>query len=105
MGILNLDIGLNFRTHKAIAGSYIEYCERALYPRPFPKQIEMANWAFDHKDEPRLILGARGYGKTDYVTINGSGFKLLNDRQYKILLITKEKIQAVQIFLLKQLAL
>lgn len=97
MGILNLDIGLNFRTHKAIAGSYIEYCERALYPRPFPKQIEMANWAFDHKDKPRLILGARGYGKTDYVTINGSGFKLLNDRQYKILLITKENERGKEI--------
>ena len=97
MGILNLDFNLNLRPKKEIAGSYLDYCERALYPRPFPKQIEMANWAFDHKEEPRLILGARGYGKTDYVTINGSGFKLLNDRQYKILLITKENERGKEI--------
>ena len=97
MGILNLDFNLNLRPKKEIAGSYLDYCERALYPRPFPKQVEMANWAFDHREEPRLILGARGYGKTDYVTINGSGFKLLNDKQYKILLITKENERGKEI--------
>ena len=97
MGILNLDFNLNLRPKKPIACSYIEYCQRSQYPKPFPKQVEMADWAFDHKAEPRLILGARGYGKTDYVTINGSGFKLLNDKQYKILLITKENERGKEI--------
>lgn len=97
MGILNLDFNLNLRSKKEIANSYLDYCERSHYPAPFPKQVEMADWAFAHKAEPRLILGARGYGKTDYVTINGSGFKLLNDRQYKILLITKENERGKEI--------
>lgn len=97
MGILNIDFNLNLRTKKTIVGSYIDYCERSQYPKPFPKQVEMADWAFVHKEEPRLILGARGYGKTDYVTINGSGYKLLNDRQYKILLITKENERGKEI--------
>lgn len=97
MGILNLDFNLNLRSKKEIANSYLDYCKRSHYPAPFPKQVEMADWAFAHKAEPRLILGARGYGKTDYVTINGSGFKLLNDRQYKILLITKENERGKEI--------
>lgn len=97
MGILNLDIGLNFKSKKTIAESYLAYCAYSHYPAPFPKQIEMAKWAFEHEEEPRLILGARGYGKTDYVTINGSGYKLLNDKQYKILLITKENERGKEI--------
>lgn len=95
--MLKINLGLNFNTHKIGARTYLEYCARAHYPAPYPKQIEMADWAFNHAPEPRLILGARGYGKTDYVTINGAGFKLLNNKQYKILLITKENERGKEI--------
>ncbi|MDR3049286.1 MAG: hypothetical protein LBV16_05540 [Elusimicrobiota bacterium] len=44
-------------------------CEACGYPKPYPKQIEMADFVFDMADEPKMLLGARKYGKTDYCTI------------------------------------
>ena len=78
--------------------SYPEYCAGVGYPAPFQKQIEMYDFAFQYRNKtPRLILGARGYGKTDYITINGSGFELLKNKQLKILLITKENERGKEI--------
>lgn len=57
----------------------------------------MSDWAFNYESVPRLILGARGYGKTDYVTICGSGYKLLQNKQFKVLLITKENERGKEI--------
>ncbi len=53
--------------------SFSEFCECANYPKPFEKQIEMMNFSFQNKD-PRMILGSRGYGKTDYITILGVAY-------------------------------
>lgn len=55
--------------------SFGEFCERAGYPAPFPKQVEMKDFGMNETD-PRLILGSRGYGKTDYVVILGIAYDL-----------------------------
>src|ERR1044072_3561592 len=36
--------------------SFEEFCESAGYPKPFPKQVEMKDFCFQH-EEPRLLLG------------------------------------------------
>lgn len=58
--------------------SFEEFCEKARYPRPYPKQVEMVAFGMG-EDVPRLILGARGYGKTDYVTIAGVAYETYCD--------------------------
>ena len=97
--MLNLNFNLNLSFNKVnIMKSYPEYCAGVGYPAPFQKQIEMYDFAFQYRNKtPRLILGARGYGKTDYITINGSGFELLKNNQLKILLITKENERGKEI--------
>lgn len=57
------------------AKTFIEFCVAANYFVPFPKQEDMRAFAFD-LDEPRLVLGARGYGKTEYMTIMGTAYDL-----------------------------
>lgn len=97
--MLNLNFNLNLSFNKVnIMKSYPEYCAGVGYPAPFQKQVEMYDFAFQYRNKtPRLILGARGYGKTDYITINGSGFELLKNKQLKILLITKENERGKEI--------
>lgn len=96
---MNLNFNFNLSFNKVnIMKSYPEYCAGVGYPAPFQKQIEMYDFAFQYRNKtPRLILGARGYGKTDYITINGSGFELLKNNQLKILLITKENERGKEI--------
>ena len=96
---MNLNFNFNLSFDKVnIMKSYPEYCAGVGYPAPFQKQVEMYDFAFQYRNKtPRLILGARGYGKTDYITINGSGFELLKNKQLKILLITKENERGKEI--------
>lgn len=53
--------------------TFEDFCLNALYPKPYPKQVEMMQYGISD-DEPRLLLGARGYGKTDYVTALGVAY-------------------------------
>lgn len=71
--------------------SFEDFCERAMYPNPYPSQLEMRSWVFDDEEKtPRLLLGARGYGKTDYTTLMGSAYEIYkNPAETTILLITK----------------
>lgn len=52
-----------------------EFCHKSGYFNPYPKQEEMRAFCFDQTDT-RLLLGARGYGKTDYCTIMGTAYTL-----------------------------
>jgi hypothetical protein len=70
--------------------SFEEFCISAGYPRPYPKQIDMQHFAFDLND-PRLLLGSRGYGKTDYVTIMGVAYDCYLNQDTTNLIITKSK--------------
>lgn len=70
--------------------SFAEFCVKANYPAPFPKQIEMGDFALAH-DEAHMILGSRGYGKTDYVTILRMAYEIYLDNQFTVLIVTKSK--------------
>lgn len=54
--------------------SFEEFCVNAGYPKPFPTQVEMYEFVFS--PGVGLLLGARNYGKTDYTTILGTGYKI-----------------------------
>lgn len=58
--------------------TFEEFCEKAGYPKPFEKQKEMRSFGLDAL-EPRLLLGSRGYGKTDYVTILGVAYEIYKE--------------------------
>ncbi len=68
--------------------SFTEFCESAGYPTPYPKQIEMMNFGMS-EGPARILLGARGYGKTDYVVILGIAYKLYLDPNFTVLIVTK----------------
>lgn len=71
--------------------TYAEFCAAAGYPKPYDAQLGMREFGFD-EIEPRLLLGARGYGKTDYVTILGVAYDIyLNGTMTSNLIITKTK--------------
>lgn len=71
--------------------SFVDFCEAAGYPIPFAKQIEMREFGLD-ETVPRLLLGARGYGKTDYVVILGVAYDLyLNPLESTNLIMSKSK--------------
>lgn len=57
---------------------FTEFCERARYHKPMEKQLEMRAFAFE-ESSPRMLLGARGYGKTDYVTVMGTAYEIYLD--------------------------
>ncbi len=70
--------------------TFSEFCETAGYPAPYPKQIEMVHFGMGVK-EARLLLGSRGYGKTDYVVILGIAYDLYLNPGSTNLIITKSK--------------
>lgn len=71
--------------------SFQEFAEAAGYPRPYAKQIEMMIFGMELTGA-RMLLGSRGYGKTDYVVILGIAYQIyLNPLEEKNLIITKSK--------------
>jgi hypothetical protein len=76
------------RETKAMVLSFNDFCVAAGYPTPYPKQIEMMEFG-TQEEVARLLLGARGYGKTDYVVILGLAYKLYLDPKFTSLIITK----------------
>lgn len=71
--------------------SFNQFCIDAGYPEPFEKQIEMMKFGF-HQSDPRLILGSRGYGKTDYITILGTAYDVYVDYMNHVESLKTEKI-------------
>lgn len=71
--------------------SFHEFCSKAGYPAPYDKQVEMMEFGIDLA-EPRLLLGSRGYGKTDYITLLGVAYDIYrNPEASTSLIITKSK--------------
>jgi len=58
--------------------SFTAFCEVVGYPAPYPKQIEMKDFII-HGSGVRMLLGSRGYGKTDYGELAGYCYKLYCD--------------------------
>lgn len=77
------------------AADFAQFCERHAYPRPYPKQVEMAE--FVQGSGPRLVLGSRGYGKTDYAVICAPAWQILHNPQDTYLILTKEKARGTEI--------
>lgn len=75
---------------EARAVTFSEFCIRAGYPTPFPEQITMMDFGMGVPGA-RLLLGSRGYGKTDYVVILGIAWSLFQDPLKTFLLITKSE--------------
>lgn len=65
-------------TGKVEKKTFKQFCLDAGYPSPFAKQEEMRAFGMTEV-EPRIILGSRGYGKTDYVTMLGTAYELYED--------------------------
>jgi len=77
--------------------TFTEFCNQAGYFTPYPKQEEMRAFCLDEK-VTRLLLGARGYGKTDFCTIMGTAYDLycahksgFEMDEFTTLIITKSK--------------
>lgn len=77
--------------------TFKEFCETAGYFIPYEQQEAMRSFAMDEAIV-RLLLGARGYGKTDYCTIMGVAYSIYLTWFYKReldldtnLIITKSK--------------
>jgi hypothetical protein len=69
--------------------TFKEFCKKAGYPEPFDAQVGMYEFAFNDEDA-RLLLGSRGYGKTDYITIMGAAYHVyLYGSDARILIVTK----------------
>ena len=58
--------------------TFEQFCLDAGYPAPFPKQLEMREFGLK-ETVPRLLLGARNYGKTDYVIIMGLAYEIYEE--------------------------
>jgi hypothetical protein len=85
-----IDITTKDQQNNKIA-TFEEFCDKADYPKPFEKQIVMRDFAFNNSGV-RMILGARGYGKSDYITIMGAAYEIYKQPyKMRILIITKSK--------------
>jgi hypothetical protein len=58
--------------------TFEEFVANAKYPTPYPLQIQMMEFGIFEPGH-RLLLGTRGYGKTDYVTGLGIAYDLYLD--------------------------
>lgn len=92
----DFNFNFNFGGGEIAPLAFPEFCVSVGYPRPFPKQIEMRNFIFTG-NFPRMVLGARGYGKTDYGTILGTAFELMKNPQLEVLIVTKEQERGKEI--------
>lgn len=70
--------------------TFEEFCENAGYPTPYPKQVEMMRFGMK-ENVIRLLLGSRGYGKTDYVTVMGVAYQIYLDPTDTNFILTKSK--------------
>lgn len=65
-------------TSQQVKKTFPEFVETARYPRPYARQVDMMKFGTEETD-PRLVLGARGYGKTDYITILGDAYDIYSN--------------------------
>jgi phage terminase small subunit len=77
----------------AMKRTFAEFCAKAGYPEPYPKQVEMKDFVIHGGAKgitgPRLLLGARGIGKTEYASILGLAHEIYLDSNDTTILSTK----------------
>lgn len=72
--------------------SFEDFCQKAGYPKPYPKQNEMREFVVKGGKSgptPRLLLGARTYGKSMFSTMAGVAYEIYCDPSFTVLLTTK----------------
>lgn len=74
----------------AQSDTFRDFCLKAGYPPPYAKQDEMMCFGINGEGV-RLLLGSRGYGKTDYVVVLGLAFKIFKEKDFSALIITKSQ--------------
>lgn len=74
---------------------FLKFIHLASYLPPYPKQIEMVEYTL--QDGIKLLLAARDYGKTDYITILMTAYKIATIPNYDCMIITKEEKRCKQI--------
>lgn len=74
------------------------FCVDAGYPPPYLKQVEMKDFGIAVDETvPRILLGSRGYGKTDYVVILGIAYQIYlevfsgKELEWSVFLLTKSE--------------
>lgn len=87
-----LELGLDNKPH-----NFEEFCINSGYPKPYKLQVDWCDRLLFKEKETRLFLGARAYGKTDYLTICGSAWKIYNDPKTTIMIFckTQERSKAI----------
>ncbi len=88
--VLSLILQASIEAPKQGKKTFEEFCVTAGYPHPYPKQCEMREFGMEGSD-PRILLGSRGYGKTDYITILGIAYAIYIDPTLSFLFITKSR--------------
>ena len=66
----NFDLSFDFDEKSQKVLNFYDLCNLAGYPRPYPAQVEMKDYLIKTPGV-HLLLGSRGYGKTDYAVIMG----------------------------------
>ena len=79
-----LDLGIDNKPH-----NFLEFCMNAGYPPPFEIQQRWVDELVLNADYTRLFLGARAYGKTDYLTICGSAWRIFKDPKSTLMIFCK----------------
>lgn len=82
--------------------TFEEFCQTAGYSLPYPKQIEIKDFIIHATESPRMLLGSRGYGKTDYGELLGYCYYLYcewydGDVKETCILITKSDSKNAQL--------
>lgn len=89
----NFDLSFDFGEKSQKVLNFYDLCNLAGYPPPYPAQVEMKDYLIKTPGV-HLLLGSRGYGKTDYAVIMGCAEAILNNPNFKVLLIAKELSRA-----------
>lgn len=94
---LSLNLGNARRLYKS--KSFEKFCLDSDYPKPYKKQIRAYDFIFTEPwtTQVKVVLGARGYGKTDYGPVLGVGHRISEDPGYRALLLTKEAMRGKEI--------
>lgn len=93
--MLNFNLSLNITKkggHKA-PPDFLSFIDRSGYPAPYKKQLEAYRFIYENpwRSQVKMILGSRGTGKTDYLTIQGAAYEVYKNPGYEVLLVTKER--------------
>ena len=94
VGLLKLVVEQQDRQspQREITKDFTQFCIDAGYPKPYSQQITMKDYFFADKwtGQVKMLLGSRGIGKTDYITILGMAYEVYKNPKFTALIVTAE---------------